>query len=181
MNNYMIIANPTAGSSAGKRAIPQIERLFAKYQLNFNLVCTERPWHAAKLAKEAVDADYNVIIAAGGDGTSNEVINCLMEAKLEGKRALTLGVLGVGRGSDFAYGVNIPYDLEHACQVLVEDHRRAIDIGRVVGGKYPQGRYFSNCVGVGFDAIGTIEAAKLPRRQPGLVTGFAAAHRWDSL
>ena len=38
-----------------------------------------------------------------------------------------------------------------------------IDVGRVVGGMYPDGRYFGNCVGVGFDAIGTIEAAKLPR------------------
>ena len=37
-----------------------------------------------------------------------------------------------------------------------------IDIGRVFGGNFPQGRYFANNVGVGFDAIGTIEVAKLP-------------------
>jgi diacylglycerol kinase family enzyme len=74
-----------------------------------------------------------------------------------------LGVLSVGRGNDFAHGVGIPRDLKRACQVLVHDHRRTIDVGRVVGGMYPQGRYFGNCVGVGFDAIGSIEAAKLPR------------------
>jgi diacylglycerol kinase (ATP) len=46
---------------------------------------------------------------------------------------------------------------------LLAGIRRTVDVGRVVGGKYPQGRYFGNCVGVGFDAITTIEVAKMPR------------------
>ncbi|MCP4514418.1 MAG: diacylglycerol kinase family lipid kinase, partial [Delftia sp.] len=72
-------------------------------------------------------------------------------------------LLNIGRGNDFAHGVSVPDDLERACRALVEAHTRSIDIGRVAGGKYPQGRYFGNCVGVGFDAIGTIEVSKLPR------------------
>jgi len=163
MKKYKFIVNPTAGGGAGARAIPQIERLLTKYGLGFDIVCTKRSWHAAELAKEAVIAECDVIVAVGGDGTSNEVINGLMEAKQAGKHSFAMGVLSVGRGNDFAHGVGVPHDLEHACQVLVENHRRPIDIGRVVGGMYPQGRYFGNCVGVGFDAIGTIEAAKLPR------------------
>ena len=55
----------------------------------------------------------------------------------------------------------------------MDDHCRTIDIGRVVGGKYPEGRYFGSCVGVGFDAITTIEVAKLPRW--GGFFGFLAA------
>ncbi|NIO72197.1 MAG: YegS/Rv2252/BmrU family lipid kinase [Anaerolineae bacterium] len=163
MKKYKIIANPAAGGGSGVRAIPQIERLLAKHSLDFDIVCTKRPWHAAELATEAVSAEYDVIVAGGGDGTANEVINGLMEAKQAGKHSFAMGVLSVGRGNDFAHGVGVPHDLEHACQVLVEDHRRMIDIGRVVGGMYPQGRFFGNCVGVGFDAIGTIEAAKLTR------------------
>ncbi|MDH4137796.1 MAG: diacylglycerol kinase family lipid kinase [Anaerolineae bacterium] len=163
MKESKIIANPTAGGGAGARAIPQIERLLNKYNLDFDIVCTKRRWHAAELAKEAVMAEYDVIVAVGGDGTSNEVINGLMEAKRAGKHSFAMGVLSVGRGNDFAHSVGVPHDLEHACQVLAEDHRRMIDVGRVIGGMYPQGRYFGNCVGVGFDAIGTIEAAKLPR------------------
>ena len=108
-------------------------------------------------------AEYDVIVAVGGDGTANEVINGLMEAKQAGRHSSAMGVLSVGRGNDFAHAVGVPYDLELACQALAEDHRRMIDVGRVAGGLYPQGRYFGNCVGVGFDAIGTIEAAKLPR------------------
>jgi len=163
MKTYKIIANPTAGGGAGERAIPQIERLLTKHSLDFDIVCTKQSWHAAELARGAVIAECDVIVAVGGDGTSNEVINGLMEAKQAGKHSFAMGVLSVGRGNDFAHGVGVPHDLEHACQVLVENHRRPIDIGRVVGGMYPQGRYFGNCVGVGFDAIGTIEAAKLPR------------------
>jgi diacylglycerol kinase (ATP) len=163
MKKIKIIANPVAGSGTGARAIPQIEQLLRKHDLDFDIVRTQRSWHGAELAREAAAAGWDVIVAAGGDGTANEVINGLMEARQAGLHSAALGVLCIGRGNDFAHGVGVPYDLEQACQVLVEDHRRTIDVGRVTGGQYPQGRYFGNCVGVGFDAIGTIEVAKLPR------------------
>ena len=118
--------------------------------------------HAIQLARQAALDGYEVIVAAGGDGTVNEVLNGLMEARTESKNRPALGVLCCGRGNDFAPCVNIPEDLPGAFQVLKDDHRRMIDIGRVRGGKFPQGRYFANNVGVGFDAIGTIEVAKLP-------------------
>lgn len=173
MKKYKVIANPAAGGGAGARAIPRIEQWLAKYGLDFDIVHTERSWHGAELAREAAIARWDVIVAAGGDGTSNEVINGLMEAKLAGGSTSALGILSIGRGNDFAHGVNVPYDLEQACQVLAEDHRRMIDVGRVVGGRYPQGRYFGNCVGIGFDAIGTIEVAKLPR-MGGFLSFFVA-------
>ena len=163
MSRYKVIANPSAGGGAGERAIPRIERLLTRHGLDFDIVRTQRRGHAAELARESVIAGCDVIVAAGGDGTTNEVINGLMEARQAGYHSVVLGVLGVGRGNDFAHGVGVPHDLELACQVLVEGHRRMIDIGRVAGGLFPQGRYFGNCVGVGFDAISTIEVAKLPR------------------
>jgi YegS/Rv2252/BmrU family lipid kinase len=163
MKKYKIIANPAAGGETAARAIPQVEQLLVRCGLDFDIVRTKRPGHGAILAREAAATGWDVVVAAGGDGTSNEVINGLMEVKRAGGPVAAMGILSIGRGNDFAHGVNVPYDLEQACQVLVQDHRRAIDIGRVVGGRYPQGRYFGNCVGVGFDAIGTIEVAKLPR------------------
>jgi diacylglycerol kinase (ATP) len=163
MGKIKIIANPVAGSGAGGRAIPRIERLLKEQQLDYDLTRTEHPGHGIELTREAAGQGYDVVVAAGGDGTSNEVINGLMQAKLSGTNPPPMGVFCVGRGNDFAHGVDIPYDLEMACQVLKEDHRRVIDIGRVAGGKYPEGRYFGNCVGVGFDAITTIEVSKMPR------------------
>jgi YegS/Rv2252/BmrU family lipid kinase len=163
MNRYKIIANPVAGQGAGQRALPQVERLLTEYGLDFDLVRTERPWHAAELAAEAAMVGHRVLVAVGGDGTVNEVINGLMQAQQAGIDPVALGVLGAGRGNDFAHSVGVPPGLELACRVLAEDQRRTIDVGRVAGGIFPQGRFFGNCVGVGFDAIGTIEAAKLPR------------------
>lgn len=163
MTKYKIIANPSAGSGKGKRSISPIERLFQQYNLAYDLDLTDRAWHAAELAKASALTGYEVVIAAGGDGTVNEVINGLMEAKNETGVSSALGVLCVGRGNDFAHSMGIPYDLEQACKTLIADQRRTIDIGRVVGGFHPQGRYFGNCVGIGFDAIGTIEVSKLPR------------------
>jgi diacylglycerol kinase (ATP) len=162
MTKYKIIANPSAGHGKGARLIPEIERELTRLGLDFDLVCTERVGHAIQLAREAALAECEVVVAAGGDGTVNEVLNGLMEARLESKNRPALGILCTGRGNDFAPCLNIPADLPAACQALKDNHQRTIDIGRVVGGKFPDGRYFANNVGVGFDAIGTIEVAKLP-------------------
>ena len=52
--------------------------------LDFDLVRTERPWHAAELAQQATQEGYGVVVAVGGDGTANEVLNGLMLAKQTG-------------------------------------------------------------------------------------------------
>ena len=163
MKKYRIIVNPAAGGGSARRVIPEIKRLLAEARLDYQIEPTERAGHAIELAKEASLAGCDVVVAAGGDGTVNEVINGLINAEEQGASPAALGVLSIGRGNDFADGVGIPYDLEEAFQLLLEDQRRLIDIGRVSGGIYPQGRYFGNCVGVGFDAITTIEVSKLPR------------------
>jgi len=171
MSKYKIIVNPISGRGTGERSIPQIERILSGYGLDFDLVRTERPWHAAELAREAATAGYDGVIAASGDGTANEVLNGLMWAKTltsnsspcegEGGRGCAMGILCVGRGNDFAYGMGIPTSLEAGCQVLAQGYRRVVDVGRVVGGLYPEGRYFGNGIGIGFDAVVGFEAVKM--------------------
>jgi YegS/Rv2252/BmrU family lipid kinase len=131
--------------------------------LDFDLVRTEAPWHAADLAQEAVAAGYDAVVTVGSDGTSNEVLNGLMRAKQAGAGTCPMGILCVGRGNDFAYGVGIPTDLEAGCQALAQGQRRTMDVGRAVGGLYPEGRYFGNGVGIGFDAVVGFEAVKMTR------------------
>jgi len=163
MTRYKVIANPNAGHGKGARSIPEIERLMKEYGLDFDLVRTEGVGHGIQLARQAALDGYDVVVAAGGDGTVNEVLNGLMEARLAGPQRPALGVLCTGRGNDFAPALAIPETLPEGCRVLNEGQRRLIDIGRVTGGKVPQGRLFINSLGIGFDAIATIEAAKLPR------------------
>jgi diacylglycerol kinase family enzyme len=72
-----------------------------------------------------------------------------------------MGFLCVGRGNDFAFGMGVPQDLATGCRLLAQDHRRVVDVGHVTGGLFPQGRYFGNGVGIGFDAVVGFEALKL--------------------
>jgi diacylglycerol kinase (ATP) len=171
MQKYKLIVNPIAGRGSGEQSIPRIKRMLNTYKLDFDLVRTERPWHAAELAQEAALAGYDVVVAVGGDGTANEVLNGLMLAKppspvpspheKEGERTCAMGILCVGRGNDFAYSMGVPTDLEVGCWALAQGHRCTIDVGRVTGGLYPEGRYFGNGVGIGFDAVVGFEAVKM--------------------
>jgi len=172
MGKYRLIVNPTAGGGRARQSIPDIDRRLRKSGLDFERVQTERPWHAVALAQAAA-AEVDVVVAVGGDGTANEVLNGLMLAKEAGHTA-TMGVLCVGRGNDFAFGVGIPTELAAGCEALIADRRRIIDVGRVVGGDFPQGRYFGNGVGIGFDAVVGFVAAKM-KHVKGFLGYFVAA------
>jgi len=78
-----------------------------------------------------------------------------------------MGILGVGRGNDFAYGMDLPLAFEHEISAIAANRSKWVDIGRVTGGNFPQGRYFGNGVGIGFDAVVGFEALKMKR-----LTGF---------
>jgi diacylglycerol kinase (ATP) len=174
MKNYKIIVNPISGRGTGESSIPKIQQRMQDHKLPFDLVRTERPWHAAELATQAVKEGFDVVVAVGGDGTSNEVINGLMSAKETGLGESILGLICVGRGNDFAYGVGVPRDLDEACLTLAQQHVLSIDIGRVTGGLYPNGRYFGNGVGIGFDAVVGFEALKM-KHLSGFVSYMVAA------
>jgi diacylglycerol kinase (ATP) len=163
MQPIRVVLNPAAGHGNGARLLPLIEAALTRHALDYDLVCTDYPGHAIELTRQAVQDGVELIVAAGGDGTLNEVVNGLMLSKLAGGRQPILGVLCAGRGNDFSGSLGIPEDLDLACELLKLGQSRLLDIGRVTGGIHPEGRYFINCVGVGFDAVATIEAAKLPR------------------
>jgi diacylglycerol kinase (ATP) len=164
MSRHKIIVNPTSGRGNGERIIPLLQENLRNLGVDYALVRTEQPFHAVELAREATTDGYGVVVAVGGDGTSNEVVNGLMQAKENGHGdQVAMGVLAAGRGNDFAYSVGMTADLEKGCQVLAQGHRRKIDIGHVTGGQYPEGRFFGNSVGIGFDAVVGFEAAKMTR------------------
>jgi diacylglycerol kinase (ATP) len=148
----LVIVNPTSGRGYAEKAIPTIEAELGKLGLNFDLVRTHSPWHAAELAEQAAADGYDRVVTASGDGTANEALNGLMRARSKGHRQTAMGILPVGTGNDMAYGMGVPGSLEQACQALAEDRRQRIDVGLVRGGDFPEGRYFGNGVGIGFDA-----------------------------
>jgi diacylglycerol kinase (ATP) len=163
MTRHKILLNPIAGRGSGELAYPVLQSRLQELGLDFEIQRTQYPGHAIQLAEQASAAGWDVVVAVGGDGTANETLNGLARARQSGTGAAALGVIPVGRGNDFAYGVGVPHDLPLACQILAQGQRRKLDVGFVQGGNYPQGRYFGNGVGIGFDAVVGFEALKLKR------------------
>lgn len=152
MKRYRIILNPIAATGNAGRLAPRIGEDFTRHGLDYDLVLTERPWHASELAADAVRQGYQVVVAAGGDGTVNEVVNGIMRQKEIDRAEICLGVLPIGGGNDFAFGLGLPTQYSAGFEALIHGECRPIDIGRITGGMYPQGRFFGNGVGIGFDA-----------------------------
>ena len=163
MPRYMVLVNPISGRGNGERAYPIIEQRLRGLGIEFEMRRTEHPGHAIQMAEEAAYKGWDGVVAAGGDGTANEVLTGLMKFRHRTGSSPALGIIPVGQGNDFGFGVGIPHDLEIACRALANGHRKWIDAGFVQGGDYPDGRYFGNGVGIGFDAVVGFEALKLKR------------------
>lgn len=161
ITSYTIIVNPIAGKGYAARKLPAIEKFMEKNKLDYDIILTRHPGHAITLSEEHGRKKSNAVIAAGGDGTCNEVINGLMLSHKHGRHKACFGVLPLGRGNDFAHGAGIPPKFEEALEVVKNQNINPIDIGLVTGGYFPEGRYFCNGIGVGFDTIVGLRAAKL--------------------
>ncbi len=159
---HLVILNPAAARGAAGLRAGEITRAMAAQGLDYELVRTEAPMHAARLAA-AARGSFDVVVAAGGDGTGNEVLNGLLAEGGSAGRIPALGLLCVGRGNDFAFGAGVPAALEEGCAVLARGERRMMDVGLLSSPQIPGGRYFGNGIGVGFDTIVTLEAGKMKR------------------
>jgi len=158
---YLVIVNPISGRGYAEKVIPEIKTELKKHGLGFDLISTERPWHAVEIAQKAAEEGFDVIVTASGDGTANEVVNGLMRARANGVDNCALALLPVGTGNDMAYGLGVRGTLEENVALLSQNKRKKIDVGFVKGGDYPEGRFFANGVGVGFDAAVGFVAVKI--------------------
>jgi len=117
------------------------------------------PTHAAELAAQAADQGYQRVIALGGDGTVHEVVNGLM--RISPDRRPALGIVPIGSGNDFAYSLGISPKPEIALRQVLSGKPAPIDIGRIED-EHGRGEFFSNSVGIGFDAIVVIRSRRVP-------------------
>lgn len=113
------------------------------------MVETRARGHAATLAAEAARAGVPLVVAVGGDGTLNEVVNGL--APLRAAHPVTIGALMTGRGRDACRNLGLARDPRRAPRRLTEGHVVARDLGLA---RWPGGqRYFLGSAGAGFDAV----------------------------
>lgn len=151
MSTALIIANPTSANGAtGLRWSGIAARLRAE-GVRFEACLTERPGHAAELARAAAEQGSPIVVCAGGDGTLNEVVNGLMS--VEAARRPALSLLPSGTGTDFARGMDWPRSLDGMVQVFKRNLVRHIDVGLTAfrRGEQALSRYFINIAGLGFD------------------------------
>ncbi|MDR0668576.1 MAG: diacylglycerol kinase family lipid kinase [Treponema sp.] len=160
-NKFLIILNPVAGKGKAIKAYPRIDRFLKERKVDYEIVVTTGAGHALEIAKNSAAGNGTIVVAAGGDGTNNEVINGLLGRMDPPPEPPLLGIIPVGRGNDFAYSARIPPDLDQALEILLRKKESPLDAGLVTGGRFPQGRYFVNGVGIGFDTKVGFEAAKM--------------------
>jgi YegS/Rv2252/BmrU family lipid kinase len=160
-NKLWIILNPSAGKGKAAKHIPVIERFLKNRQQPFEIILTKGPGDAIEIARSLPLAENDAAVAAGGDGTCNEVANGLLTRKNPPPKPPVFGVLPIGRGNDFASTPGISEDPEAALEILLRGNIRPLDAGMVKGGFFPEGRYFVNGVGIGFDTKVGFAAAKM--------------------
>ena len=152
-----VILNPWADRGRGIEHKETIEKL-GQQQGELDLIVTQRPRQAQELALQAADEGYDLVVAAGGDGTTHEVVNGLFASQSEAK----LGVLPIGSGNDFAYAMGISTDLKTAVPRLFTSTTQTIDLARV---EDDRGRYeiVDNNIGIGFDAMVVVQTESITR------------------
>jgi diacylglycerol kinase family enzyme len=136
----LLIANTNA-STVTPRKMWVIERALSS-ELKLEVVLTKRKEHATHLAKGAAHEGMDLVIALGGDGTVNEVVNGLAETPVP------LGILPGGGTNVLARSLGIPEDTIEATGHLIanlRDEPRRVPLGRAAG------RYFTFACGMGFD------------------------------
>jgi YegS/Rv2252/BmrU family lipid kinase len=144
-----VIFNPAARGEKARRFRHQLDAIGSECALK----ATTAPADARRLAAEAVAEGFELIVAAGGDGTVNEVLNGLGDV-LDGFARMRLGVLPLGTVNVFARELKIPLRLERAWEVLQRGREMLIDLPRVEfsANGVRQQRYFVQLAGAGWDA-----------------------------
>lgn len=144
MKNPLVILNPAAHSEKAGRLAERIREVAADAEIRLSTM----PGDAERLAAEAVSEGFETIVAAGGDGTVNEVVNGLVAS---GRKNVRLGILPVGTMNVFAVELGIPLNsLRKAWDVVLTGHTLRIDLPRCDAGE--TGRCFVQLAGVGLDA-----------------------------
>lgn len=138
-NRARLIYNPTSGREEMKKKLAEILQRLEQGGIETSTHATIGEGDAVLAAADAVERGFDIIIAAGGDGTLNEVINGMAEKENRPK----LGIIPVGTTNDFARALGIPKYWEFACDLIVAQNTRAIDVGKA------NQRYFINIAGGG--------------------------------
>jgi diacylglycerol kinase (ATP) len=138
-----IILNPNSGSATDSETL----EASLKHLPDYTVLISNEPGEATKLAQVALKENYELIVAAGGDGTVNEVANGLADDF--GKAVF--GIIPMGTGNDLVRTLNIPTDLDQAVELLASGNTNTLDVIKVTSGG--EIRYALNVCAGGFSGL----------------------------
>jgi diacylglycerol kinase (ATP) len=130
VKNALVIVNPASAGGRTGRRWPATAAALREAGLEFDSVLTKEAAHATELARDAVRSGQPLVVAAGGDGTINEVLNGFLAAGDTSASRSKLGLIPVGTGGDLRRTLAIPSDPHQAARVLLAGRSRRIDVGR---------------------------------------------------
>ncbi len=139
MKTARIIYNPTAGKETFKNQLSDVLSRFEKSGYITSTHATTGPNDATYAARFACEENFDLLVAVGGDGTVNEVINGLAESD----ERPALGIIPMGTVNDFTSALNIPNDLDQAVDIILNGKTTKVDLGSM------NGKFFMNIAGGG--------------------------------
>lgn len=157
-----LVVNPRAGRGRAGKELGRLTSLLAEAGVEHVIHPTTEEGHAAHLTVDAARAGAGTVVAVGGDGTVNEVVNGLMA--LDEINRPALGVVVAGSGADFARTFGLPQHIGDGLGGVVGE-TRPLDVGRMELNT-PSGtvvRHFANIANVGIAAATVARAERLPR------------------
>jgi diacylglycerol kinase (ATP) len=152
LQNALLIHNPNAGNSGHRRRrlLDQARHIFATRGIDADLAETTGPGHATEIATRAAAENRGLVIACGGDGTLNEIVNGLA-AHQNGHR-VPLALLPGGTANILAKELDLPWDIPKAAEKLVHGTVKEIALGLATPLEQPEKKkYFLSVAGAGPD------------------------------
>ncbi|MGC8718288.1 MAG: diacylglycerol/lipid kinase family protein [bacterium] len=138
--HFKLIINPIAGGRKGRDLTQKIIENLRLLGVSFEHEFSRYIGHATEIAKQSA-RKFDAVVAVGGDGTVNEVVNGIFGYDIP------LGILPVGRGNDFFHSLSSTRLIDIILKPFTETKLKMIDLGKI------NNRYFINVAGVGFDAL----------------------------
>ena len=124
----VFVVNPRSAGGATGRRLPELEAAAAQWLTDWRVVRTTRPGEASALAAEAATSGADVVVAVGGDGTANEVVNGLFEGESVRRAATSFALLPAGTGSDLVKTLRMPRDISESIRTLAQAAPRPVDV-----------------------------------------------------
>ena len=155
MDDWFVLVNPAAGGYKVQRKFSSISKALTKAGIAFQFETSKSPSHAIEITERAVLNGFRNLIALGGDGTMNMLINGIFRQRNVATNRITIAIIPVGTGNDWIRTHQIPKSVEGAIEFIKRKKTVPHDVGHLAvrNGSAIRERYFINMAGIGFDGF----------------------------